>query len=77
MTGQKGSFSDVPGRYHGLTAYRLFSLELCFLTKGDKLHNDPANGIKGTIYTVEYYGNTSIEFRKHNSKLLYIPEINS
>lgn len=39
------------------------------LTKGDKLHNDPANGIKGTIYTVEYYGNTSIEFRKHNSKL--------
>lgn len=39
------------------------------LTKGDKTHNDPANGVKGTIFTVDYYGHTPIEFRKHNSKL--------
>lgn len=39
------------------------------LTKGDKVHNDPANGIKGTIFTVDYYGHSPIEFRKHNSKL--------
>lgn len=39
------------------------------LTKGDKVHNDPANGVKGTIFTVDYYGHSSIEFRKHNSKL--------
>ena len=39
------------------------------LTKGDKTHNDPANGIKGTIFSVDYYGHTSLEFRKHNSKL--------
>lgn len=39
------------------------------LTKGDKVHNDPANGIKGTIFTVDYFERSSIEFRKHNSKL--------
>jgi len=39
------------------------------LTKGDKVHNDPANGVKGTIFTVDYYGHSPIEFRKHNSKL--------
>lgn len=39
------------------------------LTKGDKVHNDPANGVKGTIFTVDYYGHAPIEFRKHNSKL--------
>ena len=38
------------------------------LTKGDKTYNDPANGVKGTIFTVDYYGHTQIEFRKHNSK---------
>jgi len=39
------------------------------LTKGDKVHNDPANGVKGTIFTADYYGHSPIEFRKHNSKL--------
>lgn len=39
------------------------------LTKGDKTHNDPANGVKGTIFSVDYYGHSSLEFRKHNSKL--------
>lgn len=39
------------------------------LAKGDKVHNDPANGIKGTIFSVDYYGHTSLDFRRHNSKL--------
>lgn len=39
------------------------------LTKGDKTYNDPANGVKGTLFSVEYYGHASLEFRKHNSKL--------
>lgn len=39
------------------------------LTKGDKTYNDPANGTKGTLFSVDYYGHTPIEFRKHNSKL--------
>lgn len=39
------------------------------LTKGDKTYNDPANGVKGTLFTADYYGHASLEFRKHNSKL--------
>lgn len=39
------------------------------LAKGDKAHNDPSNGIKGTIFSVDYYGHTPMNFRRHNSKL--------
>lgn len=39
------------------------------LTKGDKTYNDPANGARGTLFSVDYYGHESLEFRKHNSKL--------
>lgn len=39
------------------------------LTRGDQKYNDPANGISGTLYTVEYYGHTPLEFRRHNSSL--------
>ena len=39
------------------------------LTKGDKTYNDPANGVKGTLFSVEYYDHASLEFRRHNSKL--------
>ena len=39
------------------------------LAKGDKAHNDPSNGIKGTIFSVDYYGHTPLNFRRHNSKL--------
>lgn len=38
------------------------------LTKGDKQYNDPAIGNKGTLYDVEYQDNSSLSFRKHNSK---------
>ena len=38
------------------------------LTRGDKNFHDPADGIKGNYYTVEYLGNnSSLSFRKHNS----------
>lgn len=39
------------------------------LTRGDKKHNDPANGQKGTLFTVEYFDRTPLNFRKHNSKI--------
>ena len=39
------------------------------LTKGDKASNDPANGISGTLFSVDYIGHTPLEFRKHNSNL--------
>lgn len=39
------------------------------LTKGDKQHNDPTNGQKGTIFTVEYFSREPLSFRKHDSKL--------
>ena len=37
------------------------------LTKGDKIYNDPSNGLKGTLYSVDYIDHASLEFRKHNS----------
>ncbi len=39
------------------------------LTKGDKKYNDPANGIHGTLFKVDYFGHASLNFRKHNSKI--------
>ena len=37
------------------------------LTRGDKTYNDPGNGVKGPLYSVEYYDNTILSFRRHNS----------
>lgn len=37
------------------------------LDKGDKIHNDPASGIVGTLFTVDYFDSASLEFRRHNS----------
>lgn len=39
------------------------------LTKGDKKYNDPSNGLSGTLFTVDYYGFSSLGFRKHNSQI--------
>ncbi|PKG37311.1 ATP-dependent nuclease [Psychromonas sp. Urea-02u-13] len=36
------------------------------LTKGDKEYNDPAVGVKGKLYTVEY-DDYSCDFRRHNN----------
>lgn len=38
------------------------------LTRGDKQHNDPAKGKKGTLFTINYIGGKTTQFRKHNSK---------
>jgi Cdc6-like AAA superfamily ATPase len=38
------------------------------LTKGDKQYNDPAFGVQGAIFTVNYLNKTSLDFRRHNSK---------
>lgn len=39
------------------------------LTRGDKKYNDPANGTKGTLFSVEYVNGSSIDFRRHNSSI--------
>ena len=39
------------------------------LTRGDKQYNDPARGVSGTLFTVNYYSHEPLEFRRHNSKL--------
>lgn len=38
------------------------------LTKGDKIHNDPANGTAGKLFSIDYFGHSSLEFRRHDSK---------
>lgn len=38
------------------------------LTRGDKKYRDPANGHKGTLYSVSYMGGLTLDFRKHNSE---------
>lgn len=48
---------------------KLINPKIETLTKGDKTYNDPANQVKGTLFTVEYYDHPSLEFRKHNSKI--------
>ena len=37
------------------------------LTRGDQTYNDPAYGVKGTLFSVDYYGAESLNFRRHNS----------
>lgn len=61
---QDPSCLDVIKQINNVTNPKIESL-----TKGDKTYNDPTNGTKGTLFTVEYYGHASLEFRKHNSKL--------
>ena len=39
------------------------------LTRGDKQYNDPATGVVGSLFTVDYYTRTPLEFRRHNSKV--------
>ena len=38
------------------------------LTRGDMEYNDPAIGVTGTLFTVDYYGHNTLDFRRHNSK---------
>ena len=40
------------------------------LTRGDKQYNDPARGVSGALFTVDYVSHPSLEFRRHNSKQL-------
>lgn len=37
------------------------------LTRGDKQYRDPARGLKGSLFTVEYFDQESLNFRRHNS----------
>ncbi|MDR2590842.1 MAG: ATP-binding protein [Oscillospiraceae bacterium] len=40
------------------------------LTRGDKKYNDPAFGIKGNLFTVEYTDGYTLNFRRHISKTI-------
>lgn len=37
------------------------------LTRGDKKYNNPAPGVEGNLYTVQYTNGIKLNFRKHNS----------
>ena len=37
------------------------------LTRGDQQYNDPAHGVRGALFTVDYYDRESLSFRRHNS----------
>ncbi|NLB10886.1 ATP-binding protein [bacterium] len=38
------------------------------LTKGDKEYNDPAYGVSGPLYSIEYLNDIIMKFRRHNTK---------
>ena len=56
---------DIVNKINNMTNPKIESL-----TKGDKAYNDPGNGVAGTLFTVDYFNHISLEFRKHNSKIL-------
>ncbi len=37
------------------------------LTRGDKQYNDPAHGLRGHLFTVDYFDAVALNFRRHNS----------
>lgn len=37
------------------------------LTRGDKQYNDPAHGVNGILFTVNYFDRDPLGFRRHNS----------
>lgn len=39
------------------------------LTRGDKTYNDPAHGVRGALFTVNYFDHDALEFRRHNSSI--------
>ena len=47
---QDAACLDVIKQINSMTNPKIESL-----TKGDKTYNDPANGAKGTLFTVDYY----------------------
>lgn len=38
------------------------------LTRGDKQYNDPAIGLKGKLFSITYFDDTQLGFRRHNSR---------
>ena len=39
------------------------------LTRGDQKYNDPAHGVSGILFTVDYFDRDPLGFRRHNSLL--------
>lgn len=37
------------------------------LTRGDKKYNDPAHGVSGILFTVDFFDGKTLGFRRHNS----------
>ena len=40
-----------------------------YLTRGDKQYNDPAHGVSGILFTVNYFTREPLGFRRHNSSI--------
>ena len=47
---------------------KLYNPKIETLTRGDKEFNDPSQGNKGTLYVTTYTDDSTLSFRKHNSK---------
>ena len=39
------------------------------LTRGDQKYNDPAHGMRGVLFTVDYFDREPLGFRRHNSQI--------
>lgn len=63
---------------HGLRMQNVFRLyavnaitnpKVESLTRGDQKYNDPAHGVSGILFTVDYFDRDPLGFRRHNSLL--------
>lgn len=59
---------DVINTVNAVTNPKIESLQRKSLREGED-YDDPAQGVKGTLYTVEYFGHEPLEFRRHNSRV--------
>lgn len=73
------SFKQVPSNWEGIspgmdsrrvlhTLNSQLNTKIESLAKGDRTYNDPARGLRGTLYTVRYIDDVEINFRRHNTR---------
>ena len=69
------SFKQVPSNWEGIspgmdsrrvlhTLNSQLNTKIESLAKGDRTYNDPARGLRGTLYTVRYIDDVEINFRQ-------------
>lgn len=72
------SFKQLPLHWEGVAAgkdprlilrtlNKQLNTKIESLTKGDQNYNDPAYGTRGALFTVSYFDESVIDFRRHNT----------